>query len=71
MERYKNKPDKPQKLLRHRDVLEKLSIGRTCLRENFVNTGRLRKIYITKKRVAYLEADVDKIIADLAAERNR
>lgn len=60
---------KPRRILSTAEVYRRLSIGRTAFHDNFLRTGRLRKIKITAKRIGFLEADIDALIEELAAQR--
>jgi predicted DNA-binding transcriptional regulator AlpA len=56
-----------ERLLRLRAVLKQIPIGKTNLDENFVKTGRLRKIQIGPRTVAFAESNVQEIVAEIIA----
>jgi hypothetical protein len=48
----------------------RLPVGRTKFYEDYVNTGRLRLVRLGPKSVAVVDDEVDKLIAELIAERD-
>ena len=43
------------------------NIGRTAFAQNFLATGRLRKVKITKRCVGVMEDDLERVISEIAA----
>jgi hypothetical protein len=48
----------------------RLPVGRTKFYEDYVNTGRLRLVRLGPRSVAVVDDEVDKLIAELFAERD-
>jgi hypothetical protein len=48
----------------------RLPVGRTKFYEDYVNTGRLLLVRLGPKSVALVDDEVDKLIAELIAERD-
>jgi hypothetical protein len=48
----------------------RLPVGRTKFYEDYVNTGRLRLVRLGPKSVAVVDDEVDRLIAELIAERD-
>lgn len=64
--RWKPKP-RAKKILRPKEAQKKLGIGRTKFWDDFVNTGRLRKIRLGPRAIGFLESNVDAVIDALVA----
>jgi predicted DNA-binding transcriptional regulator AlpA len=58
-----------KRVLRKREVLERLGIRKTTLYENFIKTGRLRFVKIGARAVGVIELDA--LIEELRRERDR
>ena len=60
---------KPRRILRLSEVRARLGgLGPTAMEQNFFATRRSRKIKFGRRATGCLEADVDQLIAELAAE---
>jgi len=57
-----------ERLLRLPAVLARVPIGKTALHERFIKTGKLKKIYLGQRSVAFTESNVDVIVAEIIAE---
>jgi predicted DNA-binding transcriptional regulator AlpA len=57
-----------ERLLRRRAVLAKIPIGKTALEERYIKTGKLKKIQLGPRSVAFAESNVDEIVAEIIAE---
>ena len=69
MDRYVSQKA-PRRIISQAETLSRLgNIRRTAFKDNLVKTGRLKPIHITKRRVGFLESDVEKLIEDLARAR--
>jgi len=60
-----------KRVLRKREVLERLGIRKTTLYENFIKTGRLRFVKIGASAVGVIEDELDALIEELRSERDR
>jgi predicted DNA-binding transcriptional regulator AlpA len=60
-----------KRILRKREVLERLGIRKTTFHDLFVRTGKLRPLNIGTRAVGYLEDEVDALIEDMRRERDR
>ena len=60
-----------KRILRKREVLERLGIRKTTLHENFIKTGRLRFVQIGARAVGVIEDELDALIEALRRERDR
>jgi predicted DNA-binding transcriptional regulator AlpA len=60
-----------KRVLRKREVLERLGIRKTALYENFIKTGRLRFVKIGARAVGVIEDELDALIEELRRERDR
>jgi predicted DNA-binding transcriptional regulator AlpA len=60
-----------KRILRKREVLDRLGIRKTALHENFIKTGRLRFVQIGARAVGVIEDELDALIETLRRERNR
>jgi predicted DNA-binding transcriptional regulator AlpA len=60
-----------KRVLRKREVLERLGIRKTTLYENFIKTGRLRFVKIGARAVGVIEDELDALIEELRRERDR
>jgi predicted DNA-binding transcriptional regulator AlpA len=70
--RYRNRSDMAGKrILRKREVLERLGIRKTTLYETFIKTGRLRFVKIGARAVGIIEDELDALIEELRRERDR
>jgi predicted DNA-binding transcriptional regulator AlpA len=56
------------KIVRKPVAAERLGGSVSTLEEKCVQTGRLKKIYLGKRSVGFLEADVDRLVQELIAE---
>lgn len=65
--RWQPKP-RAKKILRPKEAQKKLGVGRTKFWNDFVNTGRLRKIRLGPRAIGFLESNVDQVIDQLVAE---
>jgi predicted DNA-binding transcriptional regulator AlpA len=59
------------RILRKREVLERLGIRKTAFYSNFVKTGRLRLVKIGDRAVGVIEQELDALIEELRRERDR
>ena len=57
------KPGK--RLLKPRQILEKIPVGKTVLYQEFVSTGRIKLVRIGKRTVVAREEHVDRLIDEL------
>jgi predicted DNA-binding transcriptional regulator AlpA len=60
-----------KRILRKREVLERLGIRKTTLHESFIKTGRLRLVKIGARAVGIIEDELDALIEELRCERDR
>src|SRR3977135_1999136 len=60
-----------KRVLRKREVLERLGIRKTTLYESFIKTGRLRFVKIGARAVGVIEDELDVLIEELRRERDR
>jgi predicted DNA-binding transcriptional regulator AlpA len=60
-----------KRILRKREVLERLGIRKTSLYQNFIKTGRLRFVKIGARAVGVIEDEVDALIEELRHERDQ
>ena len=60
-----------KRILRKRELLERLGIRKTAFYDLFVATGKLRPVNIGTRAVGYLEDEVDELIEDMRRERDR
>jgi predicted DNA-binding transcriptional regulator AlpA len=60
-----------KRILRKREVLERLGIRKTTLHESFIKTGRLRLVRIGARVVGVIEDELDALIEELRRERDR
>ena len=60
-----------KRILRKREVLERLGIRKTALHESFIKTGRLRLVKIGARAVGIIEDELDALIEELRCERDR
>jgi predicted DNA-binding transcriptional regulator AlpA len=60
-----------KRILRKREVLERLGIGKTAFHESFIKTGRLRFVKIDPRAVGVIEDELDALIEELRRERDR
>ena len=60
-----------KRILRRRQVLERLGIRKTTLYESFIKTGRLRFVKIGARAVGIIEDELDALIEELRRERDR
>jgi predicted DNA-binding transcriptional regulator AlpA len=60
-----------KRILRKREVLERLGIGKTNFHESFIKTGRLRFVKIGPRAVGVIEDELDALIEELRRERDR
>ena len=56
-----------KRLLREKQVLAKLAIGKTKLRDDYVARGRLPATHLSTRCVVYLEEHVDALIDELVS----
>lgn len=47
----------PRRILRLAEVRQRIGVGRTTLDEQFIKTGKLRKIKLGKRAVGILESE--------------
>jgi predicted DNA-binding transcriptional regulator AlpA len=59
-----------KKLVRIPEILKRIPVGRTKLREDFINTGRLRLVRLGPRAVGAVEEEVDALVDELIAERD-
>ena len=59
-----------KRILRKREVLERLGVRQTALHENFIKTGRLRFVKLGARAVGAIEDEVDALIEELRQERD-
>jgi predicted DNA-binding transcriptional regulator AlpA len=57
-----------ERLLRRPAVLAKIPIGRTALEQRYILTGKLKKIQLGPRSVAFTESNVDAVVAEIIAE---
>jgi predicted DNA-binding transcriptional regulator AlpA len=60
-----------KRVLRKREVLERLGIRKTTLYESFIKTGKLRLVKIGARAVGVIEDELDALIEELRRERDR
>ncbi len=60
-----------KRILRKREVLERLGIRKTSFYESFIKTGRLRFVKIGARAVGIIEDELDALIEELRRERDR
>ena len=60
-----------RRIIRPRAAWERLGIGHTKFYSDFVNTGRLRLVDLGKQTKGVIEDELDALIDNLAAERDR
>jgi predicted DNA-binding transcriptional regulator AlpA len=60
-----------KRVLRKREVLERLGIRKTTLYESFIKTGKLRLVKIGPRAVGVIEDELDALIEELRRERDR
>lgn len=53
-----------KRILRKREVLERLGIRKTTLHETFIKTGRLRLVKIGARAVGIIEDDDDRTVPE-------
>lgn len=59
---------KPKRILSKAETMARLgNIGRTAFELNFVQTGRLKKLHVTQKRIGFCESAVDALVDEIAA----
>jgi predicted DNA-binding transcriptional regulator AlpA len=61
----------PKTLLRPPVTADRLGISLSLFWKDFVRTGRLRAVPVGKRRVGFLESEVDQLIDELAELRDR
>jgi predicted DNA-binding transcriptional regulator AlpA len=59
------------RILRKREVLERLGIRKTAFYVNFIKTGRLRFVKIGDRAVGVIEQELDALIEELRRESDR
>jgi len=59
---------KPKRILRPKEAWERLGIKRQKFYEDFVNTGRIKLFPLGKRAKGCLEAEVERVIDEMAAE---
>ena len=59
---------KPKRILRPKDAWGRLGIKRQKFYEDFVNTGRIKLFPLGKRAKGCLEAEIDRVIDEMAAE---
>jgi predicted DNA-binding transcriptional regulator AlpA len=57
-----------ERLLRRPAVLAKIPICKTALEERYIKTGKLKKIQLGPRSVAFAESNVDEIVAEIIAK---
>jgi predicted DNA-binding transcriptional regulator AlpA len=57
-----------ENLLRRPAVLKRIPIGRTALEERYIKTGKLKKVKLGPRTIAFKESNVDEIVAEIIAE---
>jgi predicted DNA-binding transcriptional regulator AlpA len=60
-----------KRILRKRQVLERLGIRKTTLYDCFIKTGRLRFVKIGARAVGIIEDELDALIEELRRERDQ
>ena len=60
-----------KRVLRKREVRERLGIRKTTLYESFIKTGRLRFVKIGARAVGVIEDELDALIEERRRERDR
>ena len=60
--------NKPKQILRPREAWTRLGIGRQSFYQRFVATGRIRLFPLGARAKGCLEADVERLIDELAAQ---
>jgi predicted DNA-binding transcriptional regulator AlpA len=58
------------RLLRPKQICEKLGVGKTKFWEDFVGTGRIKLVDVGPNAKACPEYEVDDVIAEIIAERD-
>ena len=59
---------KPKRVLRPRQAWGRLGIGRENFYKNFVRTGRIKLFPLGKRAKGCLEAEIERVIDEMAAE---
>jgi predicted DNA-binding transcriptional regulator AlpA len=57
-----------KKLIRKAEAAKRLGGGLSTFQEKYVDTGRIKFVYLGKRSVAVVESDVDRLIDELVAE---
>src|SRR3954453_22562241 len=60
-----------KRVLRKREVLERLGIRKTSLYESLIKTGKLRFVKIGARAVGVIEDELDALIEELRRERDQ
>jgi excisionase family DNA binding protein len=60
-----------KRVLRKREVLERLGIRKTTFYKHFIKTGRLRFVKIGARAVGIMEDELDALIEELRRERDQ
>jgi predicted DNA-binding transcriptional regulator AlpA len=58
------------RILRKRQVCEYIPVGETKLEEEFIKTGRLKKIPLGERAYGFAEDNVQEVIRELIAAAN-
>jgi predicted DNA-binding transcriptional regulator AlpA len=59
------------RVLRKREVLERLGIRKTTFYESYIKTGKLRFVKIGARAVGVIEDELDALIEEMRRERDR
>ena len=59
------------KILRPPETAERLGISLAMFWNDFVKSGRLRSVKLGKRRVGFIEDEVDQLILEMAKLRDR
>jgi hypothetical protein len=57
-------------ILRTKQAWQRLGIGKTTFFEKFVQTGRIRLVWITSRACGVIEDELDALIEEMRAERD-
>lgn len=60
----------PHQILRPQEAWRRLGIGRSTFYTEFVATGRLRLVKLGERATGVLEHELDRLIDEMAAERD-
>ncbi|SDR31335.1 transcriptional regulator, AlpA family [Rhizobiales bacterium GAS113] len=59
--------DMPKILVRPKEAMRRLGVGHSFFWQEIVGTGRLNKVQLGRRAVAFLESDLDQLIGEMVA----